>query len=46
MANDQDYVDLGQACGDVCQVLYQKLKGRKLDQLNKSVLDAIGGLTT
>jgi hypothetical protein len=46
MANDQDYVDLGQACGDVCQVLYKKLKGRQLDQLNQSVLDAIGVLTT
>jgi hypothetical protein len=46
MANDQDYVDLGQACGDVCQVLYRKLKGRQLDQLNQSVLDAIGVLTT
>ena len=46
MANHQDYVDLGQACGDVCQVLYRKLKGRKLDQLNQSVLDAVGELTT
>jgi hypothetical protein len=45
MSNDQDYVDLGQACGDVCQVLYRKLKGRELDQLNRSVLDAIGVLT-
>jgi hypothetical protein len=45
MANDQDYVDLGQACGDLCQVLYRKLKGRRLDQLNRSVLDAIGVLT-
>jgi hypothetical protein len=46
MANDQDYVDIGQACGDVCQILYSKLKGRQLDQLNQSVLDAIGVLTT
>jgi hypothetical protein len=46
MANDQDYVDLGRACGDVCQVLYRKLKGRQLGQLNQSVLDAIGELTT
>ena len=46
MANDQDYLDLGKACGDVCQVLYKKLKGRKLDQLNQSVLDAIAELTT
>jgi hypothetical protein len=46
MSNDRDYVDLGQACGDVCQVLYRKLKGRQLDQLNQSVIDAIGVLTT
>ena len=46
MANDQDYVDLGRSCGDVCQVLYRKLKGRRLDQLSQSVLDAIGNLTS
>jgi hypothetical protein len=44
MANDQDYVELGQACGDVCQALYQRLKGRRSDEVNKSVLDAIGNL--
>jgi hypothetical protein len=41
MANDSDYVELGQACADVCQALYQRLKGRRSDELNKSVLDAI-----
>jgi hypothetical protein len=46
MANDQDYVDLGQACGDLCQVLYRKLKGKQLEQLNQSILDAIGVLNT
>ena len=46
MANDQDFVDLGRACGEVCEVLYKNLKGRQLDQLNKSALDAIGELTT
>jgi hypothetical protein len=46
MANDEDYVDLGQACGDICQALYLRLKGRQLEQLNQSVLDAIGVLTT
>jgi hypothetical protein len=44
MANDQDYVELGQACADVCQALYQRLKGRRSDEINKSVLDAIGNL--
>jgi hypothetical protein len=45
MANDQDYLDLGRACADVCQALYRGLKGRQLDDLNQSVLDAIGDLT-
>jgi hypothetical protein len=44
MTNDQDYVELGRACGDVCQVLYRKLEGKQLDQINQSVLDAIGEL--
>ena len=45
MANEQDYDDLGRACGDVCQALYRRLKGRRSDELNQSVLDAIGDLT-
>ena len=46
MANDQDFVDLGRVCANVCQALYRRLKGRQLDGLNQSVLDAIGELTT
>ena len=46
MSNSQEYVDLGQACADVCQKLYRRLKGRRVDGLNQSVLDAIGDLTT
>jgi hypothetical protein len=45
MANDQDYIELGQACGDVCEALYQRLKGRESDELNQLVLGAIGTLT-
>ena len=45
MANDKDYVDLGRACGDVCQVLDRRLKGRHADGLTQAVLDAIGDLT-
>ena len=45
MTNDQDYVDLGRACGDVCQVLDRGLKGKQADELTESVLDAIGDLT-
>jgi hypothetical protein len=45
MSNDKDFVDLGKACGDVCQALYRKLKGKRSDELNQSTLDAIGDLT-
>lgn len=46
MTNDQDYIDLGRACADVCEMLYQGLKGRQLDELNQCILGAIGDLTT
>ena len=45
IANDQDYVELGQACAEVCQALYERLKGRRSDELNQPVLGAIGTLT-
>jgi hypothetical protein len=44
MSNDNDYVGLGQACADLCQAFYQKLKGGISDELDQSVLDAIGTL--
>ena len=46
MTNEQDYVDLGLSCGDVCQILDRGLSGRRLDELNKSVIGAISKLTT
>ena len=46
MTNEQSYVELGLSCGDVCQALDRGLDGRKLDDLNQSVLGAIGKLTT
>lgn len=45
MANDQDYVELGQACGEVCQALDRGLNGRRLDELSRTVLGAIEQLT-
>ena len=44
MANDKDYVDLGRACGNVCQVLDRRLKGKRPDELKQAVFDAIGDL--
>ena len=46
MANEQDYVDLGVNCADVCAVLDRGLNGRRLEELNQAVLDAIRQLTT
>ena len=46
MANKADYVELGLNCADVCKALDQGIKGRKLDDLNQPVLDAIARLTT
>ena len=45
MANDLDYVDLGRACGEVCQALDRGLKGTQLDALSQSVLGAVEQLT-
>lgn len=44
MAN-QDYVELGRSCADVCQVLNRGLSGKNLDKLPQSVLDAIEQFT-
>jgi hypothetical protein len=46
MANYKDYVDLGRNCGNVCRVLHRRLKGKRPDELNEAVFDAIGDLTT
>ena len=45
MVNETDYVDLGLACADVCRALDRGMSGRRVDQLNKSVLEAIEQLT-
>jgi hypothetical protein len=45
MINKQDYVDLGLSCADVCTALDRGLDGRRLHELSKPVLGAIGQLT-
>lgn len=42
---EQEYVDLGLFCADVCNVLDRGLDGRRSDELNPSVLGAIEQLT-
>ena len=46
MANEQDYVDLGLSCADICKALKRGMGGKSLDDLSQSVRDAINQLTT
>lgn len=46
MANEQEYVELGLSCADICQALDRGMDGKKLNDLSKSVCDAINQLTT
>ena len=46
MANEQDFVDLGLSCSDVCKALEKGMDGKSLGDLNKSVRDAINQLMT
>ncbi|KAF9785552.1 hypothetical protein BJ322DRAFT_838815 [Thelephora terrestris] len=45
MANRGDYVALGLACADICRALQRGLDGRRANQLNGSVIEAIEQLT-
>ena len=46
MINEMDYVELGLACAEVCTVLDRGLNGKRLNELNDSVCEAIRQLTT
>jgi len=46
MINQAEYVELGLACADVCIALDRGLKGKRLGDLNNSVLEAIEQLKT
>lgn len=45
MANQMDYVELGLDCANVCATLHRGLSGKRLDDLNSSVREAINQLT-
>ena len=45
MANKLDYVELGLACAGVCRALDRGTNGKRLDELNQSVYQAIEELT-
>jgi hypothetical protein len=44
MANEQDYVDLGLSCADDCKDPERGMDGKSLNDLSKSVRDAIDQL--
>jgi len=46
MINALDYVELGLFCSDICRALDRGMNGKKLDNLNQSVCDAISQLMT
>jgi len=46
MVNEQDYVELGLSCADICRALDRGMNGKMLHDLSKSVCDAINQLTT
>jgi hypothetical protein len=43
--NEQDYVELGLNCADICVALDRGTNGKKLDDLGQSVCEAINQLT-
>ena len=45
-ANQEDLLDLGRSCVDVCKALERGLEGRQQDELSPSMLGAIEQLTT
>ena len=46
MSNEDDFVDLGKTCADVCEALDRGLKGKGSDEVGESVHKAIEKLTT
>jgi len=45
MLNELDYISLGLFCADICGALEQGMDGKSLDDLSRSVRDAINQLT-
>ena len=46
MADELDYVELGFFCADFCKALEVGVNGKTLNDLSRSVCDAINRLTT
>ena len=41
-SNKTDYVDLGLACVELCEALTRAMKGKKEDDLNPFMIEAVG----
>ena len=46
MANEEDYVELGLHCAGICKAIDRGMSGKRLDDLSRSVCEAINQLTT
>ena len=46
MVNKTDYVELGLICADVCRALHRGVNEKRLNELSRSVREAIAQLTT
>ena len=46
MVNKQDYVELGLFCADICTALDRGMNGKEMEDLSRSVCDAINQLKT
>ena len=46
MVDKEDYVELGLTCVDVCTALDRRLNGKRLNDLDNSVREAIEQLAT
>ena len=46
MINQQDYVEIGLHCADICNALVRGVGGKRPDDLGQSVCEAINQLTT
>ena len=46
MSNEEEYVEIGLSCADICRALDRGMGGRRLDDFSQSVCEAINQLTT
>ena len=46
MSNEEEYVEIGLSCADICRALDRGMGGKRLGDLNQSVCEAINQLTT